>query len=111
MTEDTLGSPGGHPHSDRLNWQPATTADEYLPNCRELMAQLPKELFELLLANGLSSRAMAQVALALRRDNPTRMISSYARAAVKSFGDERTSTGSRGRPSLHGLHRNHRQAD
>jgi hypothetical protein len=68
------GSPGSHPHSGR-NWQPATTIDEYLQNCREgleeysdrrtaklmgwsrmylyrvlLMAELPDELFEHLLA-------------------------------------------------------------
>jgi|SRR6266850_6643396 hypothetical protein len=29
------GSPGSHPHADRPNWQPATTIDEYLRNCRE----------------------------------------------------------------------------
>lgn len=66
--------PGVHPHSDRLNWQPADTMDEYLANCREgletftdkraaklcgmsrvgvyrarLMARLPESLFERLI--------------------------------------------------------------
>jgi hypothetical protein len=35
-----------------------------------LMAELPEELFELLLATGMSSKGLAQVALALRRDAP-----------------------------------------
>jgi hypothetical protein len=87
--------PGEHPHADRRNWQPASTAAEYLSNCREgletysekrfaallglprielyrakLMAELPKPLFERLLAAGiLSSRALANVALAFRRGN------------------------------------------
>jgi hypothetical protein len=29
------GSPGSHPHSDRPNWQPATTIDDYARNCAE----------------------------------------------------------------------------
>jgi hypothetical protein len=75
------------------NWQPATTASDYLRNCREgleeysdrrfaalmgwppiqvyrakLMAELPKALFERLLAAGvLSTKALANVALAFRR--------------------------------------------
>jgi ribosomal protein S14 len=90
------GSPGNHPHSDRRNWRPATTLDEYLRNCREgleehsdrrlakfmgwsrihlyrvrAMASLPDELFECLLAAGvLSSAEMARVANALRRNAP-----------------------------------------
>lgn len=84
------------PHSDRRNWQRAATVDEYLRNCREgleefserrfakliglsratlyrakLMAELPEELFERLVAAGVrSTKAMAQVALALKRDTP-----------------------------------------
>ena len=27
--------PGGHPHADRPNWQPAQTILEYVANCRE----------------------------------------------------------------------------
>jgi hypothetical protein len=78
------------------NWQPATTIGDYLRNCREgleeysdrraaklmgcpriqlyrakLMAELPDDLFEELLAAGVtSSKALAQVALALKRDDP-----------------------------------------
>jgi hypothetical protein len=69
------GSLGSHPHSDRPNWRPAETADEYLANCREgleeyserrvakllgmsrmrlwragLMGEIPDKLFELILA-------------------------------------------------------------
>lgn len=29
------GSPGSHPHADQPNWQPATTFENYLRNCRE----------------------------------------------------------------------------
>ena len=35
MTEIVHGSPGGHPHSDRPNWSPAETADDYIRNCQE----------------------------------------------------------------------------
>jgi hypothetical protein len=75
------------------NWQPALTIDDYVRNCLEgleeysdrraaqvlgwtrievyrakLMAHLPNELFERLLAAGVtSSKALANVALALRR--------------------------------------------
>jgi hypothetical protein len=75
------------------NWAPATTADEYLRNCREgleeysdrrfallmgwprvqvfrvkLVAELPEALFERLLDAGIcSAKALAGVALALRR--------------------------------------------
>lgn len=92
---DDPGSLGSQSHSDRPNWQPATNSDEYLRNCREgledfserrlaqltgwsrvriyrqrLMAELPEELFEQLLAAGVkSSKAMAAIALAL---NPGR---------------------------------------
>src|SRR5262249_32641963 len=99
MTNDRC-SPGSHPHADRPNWRPAESYDEYLANCRdglesyserrvaklfgmsraalwraELMAELPNELFEHILAEAkrqsvkLSEKALAQVALALRRGN------------------------------------------
>ncbi len=90
-------SPGSHPHADQPNWRPAATLDDYLHNCREgleqysdrrvakllgvsrielwrwqLMARLPKDLFERLLALGrenpkarLGTKGFAQVALAL----------------------------------------------
>jgi integrase len=38
---DRPGSPGSHPHSDRPNWQPATTIDDYLRNCREGLEEYP----------------------------------------------------------------------
>jgi hypothetical protein len=77
------------------NWQPATTFDDYIRNCREgleeysdrrlaritgwsrmhvfrmhLIAELPKALFERLLAADdipISAKALAGIALALRR--------------------------------------------
>jgi hypothetical protein len=90
------GSPGSHSHADRPNWQPATRADEYLRNCHagleeysdrrmakllgmsrielyraKLAAELPNELFELLLKAGVrSTKALAQIALSLKRDEP-----------------------------------------
>jgi hypothetical protein len=33
MTADDRCSPGSHPHSDRPNWRPAETINEYLANC------------------------------------------------------------------------------
>jgi hypothetical protein len=96
MSGLTSGSPGSHPHADRPNWQPATTADEYISNVREgleplskrrlakllgmtrielyrveLMSELPEELFERLLAAGVrSSKGLAAIALAIKRDQP-----------------------------------------
>jgi hypothetical protein len=97
MTTRDDGSPGSHPHADRRNWQPATTFEDYLRNVREgleplserraaklmgvrrievyrwrLMAELPDDLFEALLSAGAvsSSKALAQIALALKRDDP-----------------------------------------
>jgi hypothetical protein len=90
------GSPGSHSHIDRPNWQPATTFEDYLRNCREgietyserrhaqllgvprielyrwkRMAELPEELFERLLAAGVrSNKGLDAIALALRRDDP-----------------------------------------
>jgi hypothetical protein len=91
-------SPGSHPHSDRPNWRPAETADEYLQNCREglekfsqrrlselmgtsridlwrwkQMAKLPDELYDHIFNEAkkagirLSTKALAQVAVALER--------------------------------------------
>ena len=76
MKNHDNGSPGSHPHADRPNWQRAESFDDYILNCREgleafserraakllgvsrmllyrakLMAQIPEELFEHLLAN------------------------------------------------------------
>jgi hypothetical protein len=93
QAEDDSGSPGSH---YRRNWRPATNADDYLRNCEAglekwsqrrlaklmgvpriklyrwgLMADLPEEVFEALLAGGVrSSRALANVALAARADDP-----------------------------------------
>ncbi len=92
MSLDTC-SPGSHPHSDRPNWQPAETPEQYLTNCREgletfsrrrlaklmgvsraflwranLMAEMPEELFERLVAGGkVSAKELAKVALFVRR--------------------------------------------
>ena len=80
-------SPGSHLHSDRPNWQPAETADEYATNVREglekyserrhakllevsrmtlnrwkKMAAIPEDLFNLLIATGnCSTKALAQI--------------------------------------------------
>lgn len=85
--------PGSHPHSDRPNWQPAETVDEYLANVREglepysqrrlakllgvprielyrwtQMAAIPDELFERLMedAANLSTKRLAQIGQALK---------------------------------------------
>ncbi len=93
------GSPGSHPHSDRPNWQPAETVDEYVRNCQEgletyserrmaklfgisrarlwrwkLMAEIPEELFEQLLAETNhvpSTKELANVARALNGHGPS----------------------------------------
>jgi hypothetical protein len=88
-------SPGSHTHSDRPNWRPAETVDEYVINCREglenyserrmatllgmsrvhlwraaRMAELPDDLFERLLAAGVrSTKALAAVAHMLAKAN------------------------------------------
>jgi hypothetical protein len=88
--DDSAGSPG----SRLPNWHPASTAEDYLRNCREgleeyserrlaklmgwprikihrakLMAELPEALFERLLAAGvLSNKALANIAVALKGD-------------------------------------------
>jgi hypothetical protein len=85
------GSRGSHPHSDRPNWQPAASFDDYMRNCEQgledysdrraakllgwprievyraqLLAQLPHELFDNLLKAGVkSTKALAGVALSL----------------------------------------------
>lgn len=95
MTDDLDRLPGEPPSHGR-NWQPATTPEEYHRNCAEglevfserrlaklmgmsriqlyrigLMAELPDDVFEALLAAGLrSSKAIAEVALALKRGDP-----------------------------------------
>ncbi len=97
MTEP--GSPGSHPHSDRPNWRPAEAANDYLRNCDDgleaysdrrmakllgwsrahlwrakLMAEIPEELFERLLAGAdhvLSTKELANVARALNGRGPS----------------------------------------
>jgi hypothetical protein len=88
-------SPGNHSHSDRPNWHPAETAEEYFRNCDEgleqysdrrmakllgmsrtmlwrakLVAELPRDLFETLVESSPppSAKQLAQIALALRRE-------------------------------------------
>ena len=86
-------SPGSHSHSDRPNWLPAETADDYLRNCDDgleaysdrrmakllgvsrtalwrwkLMAKIPEELFKRLLARAdqvPSTKEFANIARAL----------------------------------------------
>ncbi len=99
MREASVGPPGSHPHSDRPNWQPAATASDYLRNCQEgieayadrrmakllgisrarlwrwkLMAEVPEELFERLLAETSHvpcTKELANVARALNGPGPT----------------------------------------
>ena len=91
-------SPGSHPHSDRPNWQPAENSDEYVRNCQEglevyserrmakllgisrarlwrwkLLAEIPEDLFERLLARAdhvPSTKELANVARALNGLGP-----------------------------------------
>src|SRR5215472_13547474 len=83
---ETDGSPGGHPHSDRRNWAPADTAEDYLRNCREgletwserrfanlmgvsraqlwrwkIYAAIPEDLFEALLSRHVSRRDLTKI--------------------------------------------------
>jgi hypothetical protein len=86
------GTPGSHGR----NWQPAQNIDDYLRNVREgleeysdrraakllgysrarlyrakLMAEIPDDLFDLLLAHGvLSTKELANVAKGIRGDTP-----------------------------------------
>jgi hypothetical protein len=88
MTEAPC-SPGSHPHSDRPNWQPAETIEDYFRQCEEglenfsgrrmaklfgisraalwrwrLMAQIPEDLFNLLMEKSkrrLSTKSLAAV--------------------------------------------------
>ncbi len=99
MREGSVSPPGSHPHSDRPNWRPAETADEYVRNCQDgleayserrmakllgisrarlwrwkLMAEVPEELFERLLAETShvpSTKELANVARALNGHGPT----------------------------------------
>ncbi len=99
MRKADTGSPGSHPHSDRPNWQPAETVDEYVRNCQEgletyserrmaklfgisrarlwrwkLMAEIPEELFKRLLAetNHLpSTKELANIGRALNGHRPS----------------------------------------
>jgi hypothetical protein len=90
--------PGEHPHSDRPNWRPAETLEEYLLNVREglekhsverltkllgmgrthswrarQMGYIPDGLFERLLkARVGGTKQLAQIGLAFRRDEGNR---------------------------------------
>lgn len=92
------GSPGSQGFDGR-NWQPATTPEEYVRNCRDgleeysdrrmakllgvprielyrmkMMAAIPEDLFEQLLAAGVdSTKAFAQIGVALRRGEPEKL--------------------------------------
>ena len=94
MTKDTM-LPGEHPHSDRPNWRPAETLEEYLLNVSEglekrsvkrltkllglgriqawrarQMAEIPEGLFWRLLKGGVrGAKQLAQVGLAFRRND------------------------------------------
>jgi hypothetical protein len=91
---DAPCSPGSHPHSDRPNWRPADNPDDYLRNCKEglekysqrrmakllgisrmqawrweLMAQIPEDLFNLLMEKSKrkpSTKSLAAVGEHLR---------------------------------------------
>lgn len=91
-------SPGSHPHSDRPNWQPAESVDEYMANCREgletyserrfcklvgwsraqswrakMLATIPEELFEMLVTGRkTSTRELAIVGSLFVGDGHTR---------------------------------------
>jgi len=88
-------SPGSHPHSDRPNWRPAETAEEYQRNCAEgleayserrmakllgisralawraqLAAQIPQDLLDRLKQKSdrpLRTKTLAAIALAIKR--------------------------------------------
>jgi hypothetical protein len=86
MSLNQTWPPGSHPHSDRPNWRPAPTVEEYIANCREgleayserrvakllncprvhiwrakMLASIPEELFELLLEAGIAGRELAKI--------------------------------------------------
>ena len=85
--------PGEHPHSDRPNWRPAETVEEYLLNVREglekhsvermtklldmnrthawrarQLTYIPEVLFGRLARAGIRTRQLAQIGLAFARD-------------------------------------------
>ena len=92
------GSPGSHPHSDRPNWRPAETVADYQRNCDDgletyserrmakllgvsrtalwrwrMMAEIPEELFERLLAEANhvpSTKELANIGRALNGHGP-----------------------------------------
>jgi hypothetical protein len=91
MSINDTCSPGSHPHADQRNWQPGDTDDDAPslpaidPGMSEraiaklfgvprvtlhrwkLMAEIPEDLFELLIKGGVrSTKQMAQIALAAR---------------------------------------------
>jgi hypothetical protein len=84
--------PGEHPHSDRPNWRPAETVEEYFRNVEDglekpgveqltklldlnrtmawrarLIASIPDDLFDRLVKGGVRTRQLAQVGLAFSR--------------------------------------------
>jgi hypothetical protein len=92
VTKDTM-LPREHPHSDRPNWRPAETVEEYLFNVREglerssverltkllgmgrmmswrarQMTHIPEGLVDRLIKGGLRTKQLAQIGLAFRRD-------------------------------------------
>jgi hypothetical protein len=95
----SVGSPGCHPHADQANWRPAETAGDYLRNCDEgledysdrrmaklmgvsrtalwrwkMMAEIPEELFERLLARAdhtPSTKELANIGRALTGRGPS----------------------------------------
>ena len=91
------GYPGSHPHSDRPNWRPSETVDDYLRNCREgleefserrvahlmglprmklwqwrMMAGIPEDLFERLLQAKPSTKSLGTDRGHLRRQRAER---------------------------------------
>jgi hypothetical protein len=86
--------PGEHPHSDRPNWRPAETVEEYLHNIREglenhsiermtklldinrtlgwrarQMTYIPEALFGRLAKAGIATRQLAQIGQVFRDGN------------------------------------------
>ena len=99
---DSACAPGRHTHADRPNWQPASTIEDYLRNCREgleayserraaklfgvprttlwrwrMMAEIPEELFDRLISQSdhkLSTKELASVGRALAGNQPSTTI-------------------------------------
>ena len=103
ITKDAM-LPGEHPHSDRPNWRPAETPDEYLLNVHEglekyseerftkllglgrmqswrarQIAKIPKGLFDRLLKGDFKTKQLAQVGLAISRGGEGRQFAEIER--------------------------------